>query len=171
NKELTAAIEKFEKTTSEILTPEQRTRLPQLYLQSDAAANLSITLRQPETAAKLGLTPDQLQTITKVESDGLSAARLLDTQPLPRRKQDELAMKLRDQTDERIMAVLSDAQKGTWKEMTGAPAGFRKSPIDIPRGGFGGAGGLGGGIGGPGGGGFGGGIGGPGGGIRPPIDP
>src|SRR5262245_65293683 len=56
-----------------------------------------------------------------------------------------------------LLAVLTEGQRAKWKDLTGEPAGFRKTLLGAPRNPFGGPGG---GIGGGGGG-----IGGPGGGI------
>jgi hypothetical protein len=101
----------------------------------------------------LELTKDQ---ITKLIAIGEEAMRLqmLRTTHLRNEPDLKLGLKMRDAADDRVVALLTDAQKKAWKEMTGEPLpGLTKT---IP-GGFGGfiGGGFGGGIGGPGGGGFG----------------
>lgn len=145
-KVIAAASEKFDKTLADVLSPEQQKRFDQLVVQSEAASNLAFTLMTADVTKKLGLTPDQLKQISALYVDANQVAGLLPSQGIPINEQNEIGMKLREKLDTRIVAVLTDPQKGTWKEMTGEPAGFTKTPLG--RGGFGGGVG-GGGIGGP----------------------
>jgi hypothetical protein len=142
-----AAIEAFDKAVTELLTAEQKPRLAQLVLQSDAAADLRAALTAPETAKKLELTKDQTDKLAALNDDAMKLYQLRVTHLTPAQDQ-KLGLQMRDAADDRMMTVLTDAQKKMWKDLTGDPApGIRKT---IPGGG--GPGGLGGGGFGPGGG-------------------
>lgn len=136
-----ALSEKFDRELAAILTPEQQKRLAQVGLQAAAAACLSAALELPDTAKALGLSADQLQQIDAVAADADRVAGLLAAQNLGAEKTNPLAERLRDRTDDRLLAVLTDGQRATWKELTGEPAGFRKTPLGPFRGGLGGGGG------------------------------
>ena len=150
NKAVTAIGEKFEKDAGAVLSPEQRKRFEQLLVQSDAADSLSNLLRQQGMVQKLALTAEQSQKLTAVFTDDEKIAVLLTAQRLPLQKQNDLAAKVRDRSDNHLLAVLTEHQRATWKDMTGDPfVGFRKVPLG-PRGGLGGGAGGAGSIAGPG---------------------
>jgi hypothetical protein len=75
----------------------------------------------------------------------------------PQDEGQKIALRMRDAADDRMLAVLTDAQKAKWKELTGEPwVGLRKTLPGRGRGSFGPGGDRGGfgtpgGFGGPGG--------------------
>lgn len=115
-----AALDDLQKAIDTTLTPEQTKRVPQLVLQSNAAANLVNALTAIETSAVLGLAPDQIAKLNALDEDAmqLQNLRAREAGVDPDRK---LALKLRDAADERMMAVLNANQKAKWKEMIGEP--------------------------------------------------
>lgn len=138
----TAAIEEFETAATKVLTAEQKKRLPQVGLQVRAASNLELALTADDVAKTLGLTADQTARLAALGDDAdrlqaLVTAHQADTTGQP------LGLRLRDAADERMLAVLTDAQRAKWREMTGEPIpGLRKTiPGRFgPGGGFGGGG-------------------------------
>jgi hypothetical protein len=144
----TAAVENLQQTINSVLTLQQTKRLPQLIIQSDAAASLVNTLTSPEIAKGLELTPEQTAKLIAVGEDAVKLQELR-TRELQNDPEQKLGLRLRDLADERMLSVLTDAQKAKWKELTGEPwLGLRKTiPTRFggPGGGRPGGGGLGGG--------------------------
>jgi hypothetical protein len=136
----------FDKATAGLLTPEQEKRLAQLVRQADAALSLLATLTMPATATALELTPEQTDRLTALNAEAVKLQRLraMHISFIPN---DTLGLRMREAADERMMAVLTAAQKAKWTDLTGDPLrGLQKT---IP-GGFGDPGFGGGGFGGPG---------------------
>ncbi|MFO0795854.1 MAG: hypothetical protein U0804_00100 [Gemmataceae bacterium] len=153
-KTLTAAIEEFEQAATKVLTAEQKKRLPQVAHQVRAASNLELAITAEEVAKTLGLTAEQTARLAAIGDDAERLQALVTTHRADTADQ-PLGLRLRDVADERMMAVLTDAQRAKWREMTGEPVpGLRKtlpgrfgSPFG-PGGGFAPGGGFGGGPGG-----------------------
>ena len=108
-----------------VLTPDQRTRLKQLELQQSGPAAL---LR--EEAADLKLTPDQQVAIRTLIDEAAATMRTAMSELSTQRGQNaagtELFNTLREksavinaQRDEKILAVLSDAQRQQWQTLLG----------------------------------------------------
>jgi hypothetical protein len=137
-KAMAAAIEAFDRAVTATLTPQQVKRIPQLALQADAAANLNAALTTADVARALELTAEQTAKLAAVAEDAQKVQQLLVTDGPPDVPERKLALRLRDAADERMMAVLTDAQRAKWKELTGEPvAGLRKTiPGRFGRGGF-----------------------------------
>ena len=133
----------MDKKLQEILTADQYSRLKQIRLQVEGPR----AMLRPEIAQKLGLTQDQRDQIQNVfqqdrptpppnDGGGQNGGPGNFRQAMEER---------RTKIDKAVMAILTDSQKSTWHELTGAPI---KLPPMGP-GGPGGRGGFGGGPGGP----------------------
>jgi hypothetical protein len=147
-----AATVAFEKALEELLNADQKARFEQLILQRRAATNLLSALTTEEMVKRLILTKEQTDKLTALNADALDLHQLRTTHigragPMA---EDALGMKMRDAADERLLAVLTDAQKKTWTELVGEPLKGLRKTIPFGRGPGGGFGG--GGFGGPGGG-------------------
>jgi Spy/CpxP family protein refolding chaperone len=164
NRALAGIRETFDKAVAGLLTAEQEKRLAQIGVQLSAASNLGTLLTSADTVKALELTAEQTKKITALGEDAVKFHTLMATESIsdPELK---LGYRLRDIADNRMLAVLTAAQKAKWKEMIGDEfPGLRKTlPSRFgpggPGGGFGGPGGIGGT------GGF------PGGGFGGPIEP
>lgn len=122
----TAAIEQLEKTLRATLTADQTKRADQLALQSQAASNLAIALAQNEMAKLLGLSADQVAKLTALDQEHVRLQELLQQASADDRAQ-QIAYRLRDASDERMLAVLTADQKSKWNEQIGKPwEGIRK---------------------------------------------
>ncbi|QDU23533.1 hypothetical protein [Urbifossiella limnaea] len=140
-KQMTGAAAAFDTAVQAVLSPAQKTRLAQVELQTAAAANLAGALTD------LDLSADQRARLAALAAEAASLQRLLASHPGADTPDRRLAYRLRDAADERMLAVLTDAQRARWAELTGPPvAGLRKS-LTVPFGldGFGGGVGFGGG--------------------------
>ena len=133
----------------DVLTQPQMERLMQVYLQQQGTRALSNT----QVINALGITPDQQAELRQIGEDiraksqevfgGMQGMR--DMEPAEREKKfAELRQKreeLTKEAEEKVMAVLTEGQKKTLKEMMGEPFEMERPE----RGGFGGGGGQGGG--------------------------
>jgi Spy/CpxP family protein refolding chaperone len=113
-----------DKQLGDILNADQMKRYHQLQLQQQG---LSAAVTDKTVADELKLTDEQKTKIQAIVDDQRNAMRELfqgggggaDRQAMMQKMQE-----LRKQSDEKIAAVLTDDQKGKWKEMTGAPFTF-----------------------------------------------
>ena len=103
-----------------LLTPEQQVRLRQIGLQSEGPG----AFRDPEVAAKLALTPEQRERIRVIEDDAAFGWMRGTNRGAPEAKGQS--------TNERLLAVLTDAQARTWRAMTGAPIKGQLAPFGAP---------------------------------------
>jgi hypothetical protein len=114
-----------EQALAGILKADQLKRLKQILLQVRG----NQALQEPEVAEALKLTDDQKQKIKAIQ-----AAAFREMRPLARDADDPETMKklaeIRKATQEKVVGVLTDSQKATWKEMTGEPF---KGKITVPR--------------------------------------
>jgi Spy/CpxP family protein refolding chaperone len=118
------------KTLAEILKPEQNKRLKEITLQQEGAR----AFNDPEVQKALNLTDDQKEKIKTINED--AAKEMGELFPRGRRgaggggaPPDPSAFKermtkmaaMRKETLDKVTSVLTDDQKKTWKDMTGAP--------------------------------------------------
>jgi len=122
------------KTAATILKPEQVKRLTQIELQQRGAMALS----DPAIAKKLDITDEQTAKVKKILADQQSemgeirqAAGNDFASMMPK------ITALRKETNTKVMALMTEDQKKTWKEMTGEPFEI----VQQPGGGRGGRGG------------------------------
>jgi hypothetical protein len=116
-----------------VLTEAQRRRLAQIELQQRGHRALS----DPEVARALKLTTDQQDKIKTVESDAAGqvqqvAAKAMETLqqagagPRAIQKLTKKIDEINQETGKHLLEILSEEQKGKWKEMTGKPFPARK---------------------------------------------
>jgi len=109
----------------DVLKPEQMARFEQISLQTQGANALA----DPEVAGKLKLTDDQKGKIKEINDDSRSQMReIFQSAGGDREEMQKKMAELRKDTNDKVMGVLTDSQKKTWKEMTGAPFEFRPEP-------------------------------------------
>jgi len=123
------------KTAAEFLKPEQIKRLHQIELQQRGAMALS----DPVVVKKLGITEEQT---TKVKS--ILADQQSEMQEIRQAGGNDFAAMmpkmtaLRKETNTKVMGLMTEDQKKTWKEMTGDPFEVVQQPGRGGRGGRGG---------------------------------
>jgi hypothetical protein len=134
-----AALAACEKALDAVLTPEQRTRLAQLEVQTTPTLTAAFAL--PAVAEKLALTADQKAKLETIRADYRERTRLASARS-PRgfggpvfQSYGDVMTKLREKARERTLAVLTDAQKAAWTELNGEPS--KVLPWVGPFGGFG----------------------------------
>jgi Spy/CpxP family protein refolding chaperone len=130
------------KALAEILKPEQNKRLKEITLQQDGAR----AFNNPEVQKALNLTDDQKEKIKTINEDAAKEREEL----FPRGRRgggggfDKDAFKekmtkmaaMNKETLDKVTSVLTDDQKKTWKDMTGAPFEIKfEFPPGGPRGG------------------------------------
>jgi hypothetical protein len=118
-----------EKAVAEVLKPEQLARLKQIELQRAGFAAYT----RPEVESALKLTSEQKEKIKTVSDE--ANKQLAELRPMGGRGQGggagggrgqggqnaEKIQAVRKEATEKIVAVLTDDQKKSWKEMTGTP--------------------------------------------------
>jgi Spy/CpxP family protein refolding chaperone len=105
----------LKKAIAEVLTPEQQKRLHEIELQQAGAR----AFEQEDVQKELKLTDDQKEKIKTINADAAKARQELSQGG--QRPDREKIQSLRKETNTKIMEVLTDQQKETWKKMTGAP--------------------------------------------------
>jgi len=106
------------KTAHAFLKPEQVKRLHEISLQQRGANALS----DPEIAKKLKITDEQAGKVKTILADSQSEMReLFQSAGDDRQAAMAKVATLRKETNTKVMALMSDDQKKTWKEMTGEP--------------------------------------------------
>jgi hypothetical protein len=102
---------------SDILKPEQVTRLKQIELQQDGTRAFT----REDVQKALALKDDQKETIKTINDDTAKATREMfqGGQRTPETREKIAA--LRKEALEKVQGVLTDDQKKTWKDMTGEP--------------------------------------------------
>jgi len=120
-----AMIAEMHKGMSAILKPEQVERFDQIQTQQLGAA----AFMSPRVEKAIKLTADQKSKITDINEEHGRAMRDAREEIQSDR---EGAMKkmtaARKESAEKAMAVLTDSQKTTWKELTGAPYEVKLEP-------------------------------------------
>jgi Spy/CpxP family protein refolding chaperone len=123
----------LQKGLNEILKPEQVARFEQIQVQTAGAAAFAL----PRVQEKLKLTDDQKSKIRAIEEEaGQSVREIFQSAQGDREGAQKKFAELRKETLGKATAVLTDSQKATWKELTGAPFELKVDPN--ARGGFGG---------------------------------
>jgi Spy/CpxP family protein refolding chaperone len=116
-----AALETMTRAMNDILTSEQIKRLGQIEIQAQGAG----ALVRSEVQKELNLSDRQREEIRSLADAGEKEVReTLKTPPADPKGWVEIGKKIRkihQNTEERALAVLSDEQRKTWKEMTGEP--------------------------------------------------
>lgn len=109
-------------------------RVDQLRLQSLAAHRLATALALPEVGTALAVTPLQRVLMADAEVEAGLLAELVVQARLPRDKQTAVLRRLREQLDERTLALLTHPQRAKWAELAGDPwGGFVRSLQYSPR--------------------------------------
>jgi len=123
------------KSAAAFLKPEQVKRLTEIELQQRGARALT----DAAIAKKLGITEDQTAKVRTILADQMSEMQEIrqaagnDFQSMMPKIQ-----ALTAETNKKVMALLTDDQKKTWKEMTGEPFTIVQQPGRGGRGGRGG---------------------------------
>ncbi len=105
-----------EKALNEILKPEQIKRLKQISLQQQG----SRAFATPEVADTLKLTDEQKDKIKTITEDAAKEMRDLRGGGFNEEARTKMA-EIRKATNEKVLGVLTDEQKGKYKELTGEP--------------------------------------------------
>jgi len=125
--------EETDKAMAEILKPEQAKRLKQISLQTMG----SQAFNDEEVQKGLNLTDDQKDKIKTLNEDlGSEIGSIFKNAQGNFQEAGKKAATLRKETLEKVLALLTDDQKKSWKEMTGEP--FEVKFEFGGRGGFGG---------------------------------
>jgi len=115
-----------------VLKPEQSRRLKQISIQQRG----SQAFNEEDVQTTLKLTDDQKDKIKTLNEDaGKEMREIFQNAQGNFREAGEKAGAVRKETMEKVLALLTDEQKKSWKEMTGEPFEVR---FEGPRGGFGG---------------------------------
>jgi hypothetical protein len=129
----------LKKALADVLTPEQQKRFDQIALQQAGYNAFS----RPDIQEKLGLTADQKTKLRDINEQSMARTReiMQDAQGDFAAAREKMTA-ARKETGDKAMAVLTDAQKETWKELTGKPfeVKFDGPPGGGRRGGPGGGG-------------------------------
>ena len=112
---------KFDDEVVKILTPEQITRLKQLFIQFNGATAIT----NPVIAKDLTITDDQKAKIKTVQADGAAKMRELFSNGPPEDGSKALE-KLQDETKAALAKILTDDQRTKFKEMEGTKFEFKK---------------------------------------------
>jgi hypothetical protein len=108
----------FAEATEGVLTAEQKTRLSQLIVQVNASRSLAGALAESWTAKSLDLTPEQIAQVRTREQDSLYLCDAIVNLKDP---DENLIVLLRSAIDNRLLSLLTEAQRAKWKELTGEP--------------------------------------------------
>jgi Spy/CpxP family protein refolding chaperone len=122
------------KGLEEILKPEQAKRYQQIQLQQMGILGAPV---MPRVQEALNLSDDQRSKLRTIQEDQQQAMREIFQSAGDDRAAAMTKMAdLRKKSNEKAMALLTDAQKATWKELTGEPFEVRFEPGQGPGGGF-----------------------------------
>ena len=125
------ASQQADQKVAELLKDEQSKRLEEIRLQ---VAGPSILAFDRELAQKLNVTQDQRQKAREIlEAQGEKTREAFQNAEGEGRERFEAAREkieqIRKETDEQLVAVLTDEQKQQWKEMTGKPFELDRSQL------------------------------------------
>jgi hypothetical protein len=106
------------KSAHAFLKPEQVKRLHEIALQQQGAN----ALNDPAIAKKLGITDEQAAKVKTILADSQSEMReLFQSAGDDRQAAMAKVQTLRKETNTKVMSLMTEDQKKTWKEMTGEP--------------------------------------------------
>lgn len=123
------------KVAEEILKPEQAKRLEQISLQFAFQQGGALALANPEIQAKLKITDEQKNKLKDLSDDMNEKRRELGQSAQDGGDPQEMAKKrqaLQKEGAEKVMSLMTDDQKKTWKELTGEPFEVRMEPRRRP---------------------------------------
>jgi hypothetical protein len=106
------------KLVNSILTPEQQPRFKQISLQQAGLRGLA---QNPALQDELKLTADQKTQLQSIMQASREAQRGLFQQGADRQAGFEKMQAMNKETDAKIVALLTDAQKAQWTQMIGTP--------------------------------------------------
>jgi hypothetical protein len=115
------AMEMFqeaEKGVFAVLKPEQAKRLRQIALQQQ---HLTRAVESPEVAKELQLSEEQVMQARAIREGAAKAMSKLSEDVKSRDELREKTAELAKATEEKLLRVLTEAQKTKWKEMLGEP--------------------------------------------------
>jgi type 1 glutamine amidotransferase len=128
-KKLQELNQENDKALATVLTPEQAKRLKQIVYQQQGTAALTT----PEVAKAVGLSDEQHKQIREITEETSKRTRELFQPGAPADDATRAKVEaLRKAGSDKIVAVLTDAQKTAWKDLQGQPF---KGQIGGPRGG------------------------------------
>jgi len=123
--------EEIQKEVDAVLTPAQRVRLKQVAIQIQGTRALD----SKEVQEALGITDEQKEKITKIREESRAGMRDL-FQPGGNREEAQKKMEeARKATEEKLTAVLTDAQKTKYEQMKGKKFEFDRTQLFGGRGG------------------------------------
>jgi hypothetical protein len=106
------------KRVNAVLNPDQQKRFRQISLQQEGP----MAVIHADVASELGLTDDQKKKVQEIQAQMRAEQQNLFQDAGEDREALRGKMEaLRKSTNDKVTAVLTDAQKTKWKEMTGAP--------------------------------------------------
>jgi hypothetical protein len=116
-----------EKKLKAILNETQWKRFSELRLQSEGVN----ALMREDVAKELGVTPDQKNKIQEVQRTSMESMReammaARESGDMDREQMQAMMEKSRKETDAKILAVLTDAQRSKWTAMQGKPFKFEE---------------------------------------------
>ncbi|HWP31907.1 MAG TPA: hypothetical protein VNK96_09340 [Fimbriimonadales bacterium] len=120
-------LQKMEAAIKEILNAEQFKRLQELRLQLEGPSAIA----RPEVQEKLGLSEAQKKQIEEILNKSQEEMRALFQQgggAGGRQEAMEAIRKIREETDKKILAVLTEEQRKKWETMLGKPFKFENPP-------------------------------------------
>ena len=114
------------KVTDEILKPEQAKRFAQIELQAQGFQ----AYMSPEVQSKLKMTDDQKDKIKDMQEESMQKmADIRDEFQDDRAGMMKKMTEMRDGMAKKATELLTDEQKATWKDMTGAPFTLVREPM------------------------------------------
>ena len=121
--ELTKTVsEETTKALADVLKPEQQKRLKQLTLQREGTRAFS----NAEVQMALKLTDEQKDKIKTISSDSEKEMReLFQNAGGDRQEAGKKMQALHKETQDKVMSVLTEDQKKSWKDLTGEPFEFQ----------------------------------------------
>lgn len=121
-------MQKMEAAIKEILNVEQFKRLQELRLQLEGPSAIA----RPDVQEKLGLSEAQKKQIEEILNKSQEEMRTMFQQgggAGNREEAMEAFRKMREETDKKILAVLTEEQRKKWETMLGKPFKFENPPL------------------------------------------
>lgn len=125
------AAGKLEAELAAALSPDELRRLDRLVVRHAFLRDPRGTLTDPDAAVRLGLAPDQLRRLYSVEQEWRKVVRLVLNPDIPADRRRDLVDRLHQQFDERLLAVLTPAQRQSWDDLAGGPVPNARRPLPV----------------------------------------